>query len=218
MSREGLLRVRKSMTVVALACAAVLAAWSGGRLLADSPEPSWPVTVEYTTWDAFGERSFRLEMAGWSDWRRIQTCCGDEVGMINEYRPDGSFWSGGLPGLPLTQDFVHEDRDGMAPDPSLAPRFPIGTEELIGIPFVRVLGEDDPGGEAVARSLGIERQLLVGLAVERNMLLESDEVPALDTYWIVAPLNLTVWHSEEVDGDLISTFEITDLVFGAGGR
>lgn len=207
--------------LVALAAAGIAVAALAPRVESNLGDPpAWPIEVTYVISEGDHRQEGEWVADGWQAWRHTVLCCGDVEGLVTEYRPDGSFWSGGLEGLPLVLDFHHPDRDGMTPIPELAPRYEAAVPVLEADPFVTVL--HDPAGdresedvgsvaEDLASRLGVERTDLIAFEVAREVRLETGPTEARDVRWMLVPLDLTIRVETYLDDVLVRTFEVTEL-------
>jgi hypothetical protein len=194
--------------------------WSDTADSAENPG-GWPVRLEYSIDQFDGEEPVRLALtaSGWDSWRQVTECCGPDTGFIVEYRPDSSFWTGGLPGLPLTQDFVHDGGDGMAPVPDLAPRWPTDPLELAKDPHVTVLDLSsaqqvaDVDATAMADRLDLDLGHLVFYVVARDVLSDGRQAEVTNTRLVYTPMNLTLYDETNVDGRNTRIFRVETLEF-----
>ncbi|HZD22358.1 MAG TPA: hypothetical protein VE569_03000, partial [Acidimicrobiia bacterium] len=186
----------------------------------------WPIRITYGV-DQFGGTNnthfeLVLEAMDWTAWREERTCCGFETGMITELHPDGSYWSGGIPGLPLTEVFVHEGGDGMVPLPDFAPRFPSTFSDLEVNPNINVLidlqegvGADNLRAELLDETdrLGLNAVDVVVYKIEREVQADGLTQNAVDTRWVYKPLNLTLRNTEVVAGSTWRVFQVQTIEF-----
>jgi hypothetical protein len=186
---------------------------------------AWPIRITYSV-DQFvfdganaEHAEFVLEADTWYAWRQVMTCCGEHEGLIVEFRPDGSVWSGGLPGLPLAFGFVKPGDDPMVPSPEFGQRYPASADELAGVPHVTVLfdlaaGIDDRTTEVQrVPELGVAATDLVAYRVDRMVEIDGITVSAVDFRWVYKPLNLTVRVEETLGGSTVRVFKVLTIEF-----
>lgn len=128
---------------------------------------SWPIRAEYdidATGFPGGTASFVLEAGSWFGWRQVQTCCGEDTGLVMELHPDGTVWVG-LAGTPLVHVNSIGPSHGMVPQPEFGPRYPTDPEELRATEGLDILADGDRGTDvggalaslrAVAATLGLD--------------------------------------------------------------
>lgn len=178
----------------------------------------WPVSLTYTVTD---ESSGRVETStrslvadGWTQWKDTVTCCGATVGMVTELRPGGEFWTGGLPGLPVSFVSLSDDPAGMVPLAEFAPRYPsdpglLSSEAFVhAVSFAQLASLPDE-----VLQLRIPAELLVAYEVRRIGKTDAGEVELVDFRVVYRPLNIPVYSEQSVDGITTRTFSVDSIEF-----
>ncbi len=167
--------------------------------------------IEYEGSKDLTRANFVLRMDSWTQWRHEQTCCGPETGYIQEWRPDGTMWSGyesWETGLLLT----HNGRPGSTAVP--------GPDFSNGRPMTQAEIEKLNGAVQEPEAV-VEWSARLGLPEEDIFAYRVDGYVSVDGrltgestsshYVFHSSARLPLHHREYQDGVLVREFTVTHL-------
>lgn len=188
------------------------------HLAADSRVPaSLTYTIAFVEFEGSTDLSsatFELDVRSWADWRQVQICCGDSAGYVQEWRPDGTMWSGYEnwdTGLLLT----HQGRPGdlVVPLPDFSQGRPMTRADAAKLSGA-VLDEDEAVYWGAVFSLPTAH--VVAYRVDGYVSVDGRRTGESTTshYVFHSALGIPLHHREYQDGMLVRELTVTRLDLG----